>query len=193
MDRQEFSRQLNELQNQIFYAILSYDMYIALWPTEDIVHTINLYKGFFLPVSSALHQAMFMGFSRIFDTDNRTMSLMNLLRIAKTNQLEFTPNITVQELEDMTSQLLRHNDVLTKIKVLRDQKLAHLDANLQPTSPTTKAEISNLIEIICEIFNKLSIGHDRSQYAWEFQRKDSKTAAGEVIRILQENAKKPRE
>jgi hypothetical protein len=41
MDSQEFSRQLKELQKQIFYAFLSYNVYIALWPTEEVVNTLD--------------------------------------------------------------------------------------------------------------------------------------------------------
>ena len=192
MDKQEFARQLSELQNQIFYAILSHDIYLELWPSDDKVHIINYHKDFFNPVRSALYQAMFMGLSRIFDLDNRTISLVSLLDSA-VNQAELVPNLTSKELEDIIAQILKHSDILRTMRQLRDQQLAHSDANLQPLSPLTLGEISDLIETVMKVFNELSIGHDRAQYAWEFQRSHSKQDAAEVIRILQEEVKKPRQ
>ena len=190
MENREFARRLNELQKQIFNAILSYDVYMAVWPTEKAVHTLNLYGGLFIPVRNALYQAMIMGFARVFDPSKRTISLTNLLRAAKTHHPQFTPNLTVIEIEDMINRILQHKAVLTKIKNLRDQQLAHLDAKLMPSSPPTVGELNSFIETLDDVFNKLSYGHDKSKYSWSFQRNRSKEDAANVLRILQEEREK---
>ncbi len=190
MEHKEFSRRLNELQKQIFHAILSYDVYMALWPTEEAVHTLNLYGGLFIHVRNALYQAMIMGFARIFDLNKQTMSLINLLRAAKSHHPKLTPNLTIIEIDDMTKRVLQHKGVLTKIKKLRDQQLAHLDAKLEASSPPTIGEIDSLIETLDEVFNKLSYGHDKSKYSRSFQQNRSKEDTARVLHILKEEREK---
>ncbi len=190
MENREYSRRLNELQKQIFHAILSYDVYMALWPTEKAVHTLNLYGGLFIPVRNALYQSMFMGFSRVLDRSKGTISLINLLRATKTHHPKFTPNLTIIEIEEMINQILRHNGVLTKIKNLRDQQLAHLDAKLKSSSPPTIGEINSLIETLDQVFNKLSYGHDKSKYSWSFQQNRSKEDTAKVLHTLKEERAK---
>jgi hypothetical protein len=184
MDSQEFSRQLKELQKQIFYAFLSYNVYIALWPTEEVVNTLDRHRGFFIPVQNALYDTMIMGFAKVFDRDRRTMSLVNLLREAKDSTVDLVPHLSISDIQAMEYQLSQHEHVRASIKNLRDQKLAHSDANPKPSRPPKKGEMDNLIKTVEEVFNELSSGHDKSVYSWSFQQNRSTMDTSEVIRIL---------
>ena len=190
MNHQEFSRQLKELQGQIFYAILSYEIYIVLWPTEEAIGILNYHRGFFIPVRNALYQTMMMGFAKVFDKDTRTISLINLLRKAKNDTTNLVPHLSISDLQDMDDRLLQHETILDKIKSLRDQQLAHQDANPKPSSPPQKGEIDSLINNLEEVFNKLSSGHNQSLYNWFFQKNRSATETSEILRILQEAMEK---
>ena len=184
MDGQEFPRQLKELQKQIFYAVLSYNVYIALWPTEEVVNILNRHRGFLIPVRNALYDTMMMGFAKVFDRDRRTMSLVNLMHEAKDSTVDLVPHVSISDIQAMDSQLSQHEHVLTIIKNLRDQRLAHNDANPRPLRPPKKGEIDNLIKTLEGVFNKLSSGHDKSIYDWSFQQNRSVMDTAEVIRIL---------
>ena len=181
---------MKELQHQIFYAILSYEIYIALWPTEEAIGIINFHRGFFIPVRNALYQTMMMGFAKVFDKDTRTISLINLLREAKKDTTNLVPHLSISDLQDMDDHLLQHKPIIDKIKSLRDQQLAHLDANPKPLSPLQKGEIDILINTLKEVFNKLSSGHNQSVYDWSFQKNRSATETSEILRILQEAMEK---
>jgi hypothetical protein len=186
VNRQEFSRQLKELQSQIFHAMLSYKVYIALWPTKEVVDILNRHRGFFSPVRIALYETMIMGFAKVFDKDTRTISLINLLHEAKRNTADLVPHLSTSDLQDMEDNLLQHETIRNKIKNLRDQQLAHLDANPKPSPPPKKVEIDSIINTLEEVFNKLSSGHNESVYDWSFQKKHSATETSEVLSILQE-------
>ena len=190
MDRQEFSRQLEALQSQIFDAILSREVYMALWPTEEAVGILNRYKGFFVPVRKSLHATMIMGFAKIFDSDKRTMSLRNLLRVAKENTADLVPYLEISDIERMTHKLSQHDAVLEKIKRLRDQHLAHLDAKPDPSLPLLIGDLDKLVENLEEVFNKFSQGHNRSIYSWSNQKERSSWETSEILRALKEESER---
>jgi hypothetical protein len=188
MDRQEFSRQLGELRSQVSDAVLSYNVYMALWPTEETVDILNRHRGFFSPIRNALYHNMMMGFAKVFDRDRRTISLVNLLREAGSGTADLVPRLSINDMQAMDAQLSQCEHVLLKLKNLRDQELAHKDANPKPVPRPKKGEIDNLIETIEGIFNSLSSGHDGS--IWHFPKELSAEQTSEVLRILQEEMKK---
>jgi hypothetical protein len=184
MDRQAFSRQLKELRIQASDAVLSYKVYLALWPTEDAVDLLNRHRGFFLPVRKALYQNMMMGLAKVFDGNKRTMSLVNLLHEAKKTTTDLVPALSVTDIQAMEAQLSGERHVIGRIRNLRDQTLAHSDAKPKPSTLPQKGEVDNLIKIIEEVFNKLSSGHERSVYDWSFIKERSAKETSEVLRIL---------
>lgn len=64
VDRNEFTRQLNKLQREIFSAIVSYQVRFALWETPEVVDILNRYRNFFIPVRDALYRTVVMGFAK---------------------------------------------------------------------------------------------------------------------------------
>ncbi len=188
MDRDEFARQLNELQREIFHAILSYQVWLALWETPEVVNILNRYRGFFIPVRDALYGIMVMGFAKVFDRDSRTMSLKNLMKEAKEDVAQLVPNMTIEKIEELEQRLSNHDAILEVIKQLRNQRFAHLDANPQPKLPLIKRDVDQMIETLKDVFNQLSLGHDRGSYDWSFQSRRSVWETSEILRILGEDA-----
>ena len=188
VNRKEFARQLNELQREIFRAILSYEVRLASWETPEVIDTLNRYRGFFVPVRNALHGTMLMGFAKVFDQDTRTTSLRNLLKVAKEYAGELVPNMTRDDIEQLEERLSQHDAVLKAIKRLRDQHLAHLDAKPEPSLPLIKRDVDQLIKTLKDVFNELSRGHNKSVYSWSYQAKRSTWDTSEILRILSEDA-----
>ncbi|GAH39758.1 unnamed protein product, partial [marine sediment metagenome] len=159
MNRNEFKRQLDELQRQIFRAIVSYQVRLALWETPGVVDILNRYRGFFIPVRDALYGTMFMGFAKVFDHDSRTVSLKNLMKVAKEDVAGLVPNMTRKKIDDLEQRLSQHDAILKAIKRLRDQHLAHLDAAPKPNLPLIKKDVDQMIKTLEDVFNQLSQGH----------------------------------
>jgi len=184
LDKREFSRQRDELQKEIFNALLAYRVYFEVWPTEKAVDVINRYKNFFQPVRYALHYTWIMGLAKIFDKDTRTISLINLLDVVSNNELELVPNCShggILELKDLVKQ---HDDTLDKIKNLRDQYFAHHDKNPKSKLGITKGEIDKLAETIRKVFNRLSAAHDKNIFSWSFQEDSSSRTTTEILEVL---------
>ena len=188
MNRNEFKRQLDELQRQIFRAIVSYQVRLALWETPGVVDILNRYRGFFIPVRDALYGTMFMGFAKVFDHDSRTVSLKNLMKIAKEDVTDLVPNMTRKKIDELEQRLSQHDDILKAIKRLRDQHFAHLDAAPKPKLPLIKKDVDQMIKTLEDVFNQLSQGHDGSVYSWSYQANQSAWETSEILRILSEDA-----
>ena len=90
MNPEEFREQLEKLQAEIFYTILSYKVYIALWPDPEHVDIINYRKEFFRTVWNALYHKWMMGFTKVTETGRQKVTLGNLLRRAEDCKLQET-------------------------------------------------------------------------------------------------------
>jgi hypothetical protein len=188
VNRKEFKRQLDEVQQQIFLAVVSYQVRLALWETPAVVDILNRYRGFFFPIRDALYTTMIMGFAKVFDHDSRTMSLKNLIKVAKEDVADLVPNITRKKIGELEQRLSQHDATLEAIKRLRDQHLAHLDTTPEPKLPLIKKDIDQMIETLEHVFNQLSQGHDGSVYSWSYQAERSTWETSEILRILSEDA-----
>lgn len=187
MNRNEFKRQLDELQRQIFHAIVSYQVRLALWETPEVVDILNSYRGFFFPVRDALYGTWVMGFAKVFDRDSRTVSLKNLMEVTKEDRSNLVPNMTKNKIDELEHRLSHHDATLKAIKKLRDQHLAHLDAVPEPKLPLIKKDADQMIEMLEDVFNQLSQGHDGSVYSWSYQANLSAWQTREILRILMED------
>ncbi len=125
-----------------------------------------------------------MGFAKILDEDSRTMSLRNLLGAARKNIKQLLPHITPQEFDELEKRILEHEPVRGKIEQLRNQYLAHLDANPQPVPELIKGDIDKIHQGTPDIFNDLSVAQDRSRYYWSTQSRRSAWETSEILSDL---------
>ncbi|MFC1865165.1 hypothetical protein ACFLYB_00415 [Chloroflexota bacterium] len=102
MDKKEFARERGGLQKEIFNALLAYQVYMPVWPTEEFVDVINRHRGFFQPVRYTLYCTWLMGLVKIFDKDSRTVSLINLI------------NTTIKNKEELIQRESSENDFKTR-------------------------------------------------------------------------------
>lgn len=184
MEREEFRRQIQELQSHLFHTVLAYEIYFRIWPTKEIIDVFNRHRAFFIPIRNSLYETMMMGLAKVFDRDSRTMSLRNLLEIAE-RQMDLVPRLAQKDIEDIKAQLSQHESAMEFLKRVRDQRLAHLDAKQRPLPPLQKGQLDSLVATVADVFNRLSIGHDGSHYDWSNQRKDSAEKTSRILGILQ--------
>ena len=187
--REEFNEQLVRLRSAALWASWYYTIWIALWPTEEVVSTLNLWKGFFGPVRSALHEMMFIHLSKLFDRDWRAVSLRRLLESAKGDS-NLIPHANEKQLNEIEFRLscLENSQAWKIIKQNRDQQLAHLDANPLEKKPLIKKDFDNFREDIEWVFDQLFSMHDGSMWDSSYQAERSTWEASELLRILREEA-----
>ena len=67
MARDEFKRQIDELQAGTVRGLLYYKIWKALTLSQWTLDTLNRFKGFFVPVRLALHEMLLIQFSKAFE------------------------------------------------------------------------------------------------------------------------------
>ena len=99
MDREEFGKQIGELRKNIAEARGFYTVWLAIWPTEEAVDTLNRWIGFFGPIIKALNGMTMLQCTKMFDRDRRTVSFPNLLREAKKGPGSLVPHLSENGLD----------------------------------------------------------------------------------------------
>ena len=184
MTRDEFKRQLQELRDKVFLEALAYyELWQALWPSTEIVGTLNRYIGFFGPVRRALWEMMFIQLAKLFDRNPKAISLWQLLDVAK-EDMSLVPHIAQEELDRMRDQLPAHENTLQALKQLRDQQLAHLDVNPSQYKPIPKGEFDRLIDDMKGLVLQLAWAHDQWGWDWSALPHRSIQDVNDVLQVL---------
>jgi hypothetical protein len=191
MEPQEFKRQLDELRSIISDCIAYFSAWRGLAAEdEDTAHALNRYQGLFLPARNALLWMTFMQFSKIFDPDPRTVSLRNLLIAAKANPKNLTPNANKDKLQKLEEQIDSNEDLLKRLKSLRDQRIAHHDAEITGDTRLLYGEMQKLVEAVKSMYNSLTRYHDQSTTSFKHLASETEGHANEVVQIMREDREK---
>lgn len=193
MTREEYRKRLGQLRESLnrglFYhavwkSLLLHDESTVHWSIEDRNNVMGRFKGFFTPVGSALLDMALMEFAKMFDTDQRTASLANLLKAAQRDS-RLVPHISPGELSKISVQIKKSKSLLNALKLMRNTRLAHLDADPAPVAPMLTRDVDELAECVKSAFNRLSVGHDNNGFtSWEFQLRQSEQQTTKVLDIL---------
>ena len=136
------------------------------WSLEEQNQVLGRFRGFFTPVGFALLDMTLMQFAKVFDTDPRTASLSNLLRAAR-QDTSLVSGRTSAEVDAVSRQFRQSRKMLTALKRMRDQQLAHLDADPEPVESLRNTDFDDLVEHVVSAFNGLSTAHDGRVINWE--------------------------
>jgi hypothetical protein len=124
MQRQEFKRQLDELGTIINDGIAYFSVWQGLMvEDQDSARALNRYRGFFLPARISLRWMTLLQFAKVFDPDPRTVSLRILLTAAEKNRKNLTPYATEENLRQLWKQIDVNEDLLVRLKRMRDQRI----------------------------------------------------------------------
>jgi hypothetical protein len=191
MEPQEFKRHLDELRTVITDGIAYFTVWRGLMVEDEVsAHALNRYKGLFLPARTALHWMTLLQFAKVFDRDPRTISLRNLLTTAKKNRENLTPHATEENLQQLEKQIDTSEDLLERLKRLRDQRIAHHDAIIAGDTHLLYGETRKLVEEVKSIYNSLTSYHDRSITSFEYLAREAERDTSEVVRIMCEERDK---
>jgi hypothetical protein len=154
MEPQEFKRQITELGSVIYDGVAYFSAWRGLMVEDEVsAHALNRYRGLFLPARNALLWMTIMQFAKVFDRDPRTVSLRNLITAAQEDREHLTPYAAEEDLQGLLEQIYGSDDLLARIKNLRDQRIAHHDAIRAGDTRLLYGEVKQLVEEVKSIFN----------------------------------------
>lgn len=160
---------------------------------KDSAQALNRYKGMFLPARNAMFCMALIQFAKVFDRDQRTISLHNLVKNAKEKPNDLVPHATTAELDEVESRIVANEAVLVSLKGVRDQRIAHHDAIKSGSKPLFYGDITRLVEDIKSLYNDVQKWHDRSVTSFDFLERDADRHTSEVLRIMREDRDRARQ
>lgn len=177
---------------------------------------LNIFKHFFILTEEAVRYYFFIELAKFFDFDKRTLSIPNVLFYIKKNLVRFnTKNFmayrklmnnpilegmeknyhppTTKDLERIRKLILSIKPIVSKLRVYRNQSLAHDDLDKQKIS-ITGVEIYKVFIVIQKILNLLSqrISWSTSPYdrVKEDVERDTKTVIKRLVEYQHDYEKK---
>jgi hypothetical protein len=198
MTRAEFRKRLDQLRQVITrglscYAawtnvLLHYEGKIS-WSLEEHTRVLDRFQGFFGPVGFALRHMALIEFNKVFDADGKAVSLWNLLGAAR-RDTSLVPGRTSAEVDAVSRQFRNSRKILTALKQMRDQRLAHMDANPAPVDSILKSDFDHLVERVVSAFNWLSTAHDGRVINWDHSVQKVERHTTDVLAILREEVER---
>jgi hypothetical protein len=187
MEPQEFKRQLDELRTAILDGIAYFTAWRGLMVEDEVsAHALNRYRGLFLPARNALLWMTLMQLAKVFDRHPRTISLRNLLTAARKNRENLTPHATEENLQQLEKQFDASEDLLVRLKRVRDQRIAHHDATITDDTRLLYGEMQKLVEEVKSMYNSLTRYHDRSTTIFENLVREAERHTSQVVSIMRE-------
>ncbi len=187
MTPEEFKRRLEELDKVIRDAVAYFHAWRGLVvEDEDSVQALNRYKGFFRSAHNALLWMTIVQLAKVFDRDTRTVSLRNLLNLAKGDRSKLAPLISVEDLQAIEKRIDDNEALLGRLKAFRDQRLAHHDSVPTKEMSLQFREVEELVREVQSMYNNLRRGHDRVYVAFDAITRDAERHVSEVVKVMRE-------
>ncbi|MFC1955180.1 hypothetical protein ACFLWZ_01360 [Chloroflexota bacterium] len=185
MEPEEFKRQLHELRDMIADGVGHFSAWYGMANLdEESAHALNRYRSFFKPVQTSLKDMALLQFAKVFDHDPRTVSLHNLLSAAEINPTLLVPHAEGDDLQNLETKIENNEQVLSHLKSLRDQRLAHHDQLVSRDTSLPFGQVRQLIEDVKDMYNLLSNWHERSTTSFDFMSSEAERHTSDVKRIM---------
>lgn len=167
--RKKFEHQLFSLRKIILDGV----SYFIVWQGltreyEDSIRHLGQhtgfwwqYRGFFAPTRKALLFCALMQLSKAFDKDTRNISFGNILKIALENRQELAPHATRSSLKSILNRIHNNTETFKRLKLYRNKRLAHYDADLTNNIELPLEEVQTLIEETKSIYNSIKFACER--------------------------------
>jgi hypothetical protein len=194
MTRAEFRKQLDQLREVITRGLSCYAAWTNVllhyegkmsWSLEEHTRVLDRFQGFFVPVGFALRHMALIEFNKVFDADPKAVSLWNLLGAAR-RDTTLVSGRTSAEVDAVSKQFRQSRKMLTALKRMRDQRLAHVDANPAPVDSILKKDFDYLVESVVSAFNWLSTAHDGRVINWDYSVQKVERHTTDVLATLRE-------
>lgn len=122
----EFESLLDEVRKQLLDAQIHFDIWEQLWPTEENVHIINVYRGFFQPTRIAHLDRFFIKASNVMSNDPTSPSFYRVLNMIR-KDVNLAPGI---ELRALRNRLKKQKNLIERIRQYRNKRAAHWDTEV---------------------------------------------------------------
>ncbi|MFC2070079.1 hypothetical protein ACFLTB_02755 [Chloroflexota bacterium] len=151
------------------------------------------YQGFLSPARNALLWSAILQLSKAYDTDSRTVSLINLIAAARNNPSELAPYATQDSLELIQGRIATNSEVLSKLRSYRNTRLAHYDSTETETVRIYIHQISSLVNETKEIFNLLLYANQEQSDDFDIMMEDVMLHTSDVIKHLKKAEEQERQ
>ena len=161
-----FDRLMEEIGSQLVQAQSSFDIWQALWPTENVVDTVNAYRGFFIPTRDAHRDRFFTKAVTVAKPGRSAPSLHRLLEMIRKDG-SLAPGV---EAASLTARLRVLKPRVDKAESLRNRRAAHWDTEQQPDKVTLgefRAFLTELQDVYNEVYSSRRPGAQLFFQMWE--------------------------
>jgi len=158
MTKNEISNILNLLGKSICLAHDYYSIYESMYNAfKTRSEEMNISPGFFNVTKMAIRQALCIETSKIFDTDERTYSLHNIMNLCSKHFPETRSDIEILYKKEI--EIEKH---INNIKNARNKYFAHNDKRIEnfpnylADNAVSMIEFKGVLNYIVEVYNVLS-------------------------------------
>lgn len=118
------------------------------------------YRGFLAPTRKALSGSALIQLSKVYDKDSRTVSIRTILNLLLENNVELSPHSTREDLNAIQVKIDSNSEILERLKLLRDKRLAHHDSGVTDDIELPYNDVTTLIEETKSIYNSIIYSHE---------------------------------
>lgn len=172
---------------------------------EDNLDLLNHYPNFFNAIIDSLKISFFINLAKLIDNSEESLSLNKLINFAQSNREKLSveefkktnsdrafmedlaksyKGIQLQDLLIIKSKLDKTEEIRKKVKIYRDQYLAHEDINKVKVD-ISREDADAIFDLITDILNTFSLKTDFSTTTFDLAKSDCERD----VRALIENLK----
>jgi hypothetical protein len=168
MDKDKrFKKILEGLYQELLKANLHFKLFWALYTApKDIANIRNVYLTFFVFTMRGHNDRFCLAVHNAVKPDKNTANFTKLFNYIRSNK-KLQSIFDRQEIEKMEAKIQSHQSLINRIKVVRDQYIAHnqLTKNHLKEDTTYKYEEGkNLLKDLNDILEKVSLKYNHSGY-----------------------------
>ncbi len=171
-EQQKFKQWLDQIIEELVWATCYFKVWEQLWPsTEEIANVENFYLNFFQLTRKAHNDQFLLQLSKILDRHKDSINIFRLIKM-----MEKQPGLITDkslDIDALRTKLSKKEEVLKRLRTLRDKKLAHIDeqfhinANLRKSIHVYVGEARALLNDLAEILTEISVAHNGAVPAFE--------------------------
>ena len=137
--------------------------------SEDIARAIDIHSAFFYYTMWSNNESFCLTTFNVLKPDDKTANFTKLFNHIR-NSKNLLTVFDLKEIEGMKTTIKSHESLIKRIKVIRDQYIAHNQLkkkHLEGETTYTYEEGKKLLEDLNNILNTLSHKYDRSIFSWD--------------------------
>jgi hypothetical protein len=160
-----------KLRHGIYQQLLKANQHFKIgWgislASEDIARAKDIHSTFFYYTMWSNHESFCLATFNVLKPDDKSANFTKLFNYIRSNKNLCTV-FELKKIEEMENKIKSHENLIKRIKVIRDQYVAHNQLekkHLQGETTYTYEEGRQLLNDLNDILNNLSYIYDHSRY-----------------------------